>query len=162
MVQRFSEKGWRLHIVVDETIPHEDKLSNARWRELRDRYHDRRPYYWGLVAHEAADDLGRVGTLGVGGGDKFVIFDGKLAVKFFQGQDFMHELGHCLIDGAATNPKAAHLLDHPEEFDDGVHCPYNCVMNYAKNLGVGELLSQWWEFNFDPRCWGAVRGRWQY
>jgi len=72
-----------------------------------------------------------------------------------------HELGHCLIDSAHSNPRAAHLLDHPEEWSDGVHCPYNCVLNDAKNLGLTELLSQWWEFDFDHRCWKAVRGRWQ-
>jgi len=160
MVARFKENGWNCFIVVDDVIPHEDKLTDSRWRALKTRWHDRAPYYWGLVAHEAGDDLARTGTLGIARDDHFAIFDGKVAVKLFQGQDLMHELGHCLIDSAHSNPKAAHLLDHPEEWNDGVHCPYNCVLNYAKNLGLTELLSQWWEFDFDHRCWKAVRGRW--
>ena len=67
-------------------------------------------------------------------------------------------LGHLLLDTYPSNPKLAHVMDKPSVWSDGAHCPYNCVMNYASKLSVWDALSQWWEFDFCDKCWGAVRG----
>jgi hypothetical protein len=159
MIARFKEHGWNVHIVVDEEIPHQDIVDYRTWDELTAKYRDYAPYYHTILAHKAASEM--AGAFGVAKRDRTIIFDGELMIKLMQGPDVMHELGHCLIDSAASNPKAHHLLDKPDVWKDGVHCPYNCTLNYASKLGVGGLVSQWWETNYCYRCWGAVRGRYQ-
>jgi hypothetical protein len=157
MIARFAEHGWNVHIVVGDEFPHEDTIGYDRWSQLVAAHRHIPAYYFMILAHKSDGHM--AGSNGVTIGDHQVIFDGELAIKLFQGPDVMHELGHSLIGSYWNNPKAHHLLDKPDVWNDGIHCPYDCCMNYASKLGIGGLISQWWEFNYDYRCWGALRGR---
>ena len=160
MIARFREHNMNLFFVISDEIAHEDNVGYDRWDALLAQHRDFAPYYHVLLAHKHQGQM--AGDFGVSIRDHVIIFDGEIAIKLMQQPDVMHELGHCLIDSAYTNPKAHHLLDKPDVWNDGIHCPYNCTMNYASKLGIGGLFSQFWETNYDWRCWGAVRGRYQF
>ncbi len=167
MIERFEERGWRVFVCVDDEIPHveggrdREHLERADVFALRDRYRDTPVYYYCFYADEAGDQLGQTGNLGVAwsSSNNLVVFEGVwYLVGDLVGMTAMHELGHLLIDGYPENPAAAHLVAQPEVWDDGAHCPQDCVMNYASKLGVWDALGQWWEFDYCDDCWGAVRG----
>lgn len=167
MIERFHEHGWGVFICIDDEVPHvaggtdREELERADLFALRDRYRDVPVYYYGFYADEAGDALEKTGKHGVSWSahDHFVVFDGVwYLVGDLVGMTAMHELGHLLIDRYPANPAAAHLVSVPSEWNDGAHCPNDCVMNYASKLSLGELLGQWWEFDFCAPCWAALRG----
>jgi hypothetical protein len=161
LIERFQRRGFRVFIVVDQELPHEDEVDYTRFHALTARHRSVDVYYYGLYCDRMAE-----GNSGVAfyGRNSFLIADGiwylslPLLSDPLEGGLVMHELGHLLIDRTPANPLASHLLDRPQVWDDGAHCPYDCVMNYASKLSVGANLSQYLRFDYDHRCWGAVRG----
>src|SRR5205807_1304920 len=112
----------------------EDNIGYARWDQLVTQHRHLPAYYFMLLAHKSDGHM--AGSFGVTIGDHQVIFDGEIVIKIWQGPDVMHELGHSLIGSAYDNPKAHPLLNRPNVCQDGIHCPYNCCMNYASKLGI--------------------------
>src|SRR6185436_16738507 len=107
-------------------------LEKADVFALRDRYRDDPLYYYAFYADEAGDQLKKTGANGVSWyeHDNLVVFEGVwYLIGDLVGMTLMHELGHLLIDHYPDNPNAAHLVSRPEVWNDGAHCPNDCVMN---------------------------------
>ncbi|MFC1705598.1 hypothetical protein ACFL59_02105 [Planctomycetota bacterium] len=163
MIDQFEDNSFNVFIVVDDKISHDnrDELEKNQIFQLRDQYRDYPVYYYCFFADEAGDQLGQTGKHGVSWyyTNNFVVFEGVwYLIGDIVGMTMMHELGHLLLDKYPSNPAMAHVMSEPEEWNDGAHCPHNCVMNYASKMSIWEALSQWWEFDFCSDCWKAVRG----
>lgn len=157
MIDRFADQGKHMFILVDDAVPHDDDASQSEVFSILGSYQDYPVYYYCLFADES-DGLPKHGYSWM---DKnvLVVFEGVwYLVGDLVGMTLMHELGHLLIDNAWVNPKAYHLLSMPWIWADGIHCPFDCVLNYASNLSVWDAIGQWWEFDFCAYCWAAVRG----
>ena len=157
VVSRFTARNINLFVVIDDEIPHQglDAITGRRSFELRSRYRDVPIYYYALfLDHE--DAVSKILGITDFASNSFVIYEGDIPalVKMVT----MHELGHALIDDAASNPAASHLLADPNEYTDGTHCPNNCVMNHVGNMSLRENLSQLLDFDYCDPCWNAIQG----
>lgn len=161
LIERFRVRGYRVFIVLDRELPHADLINYTRFHALTAQQRSVDVYYYGLYCDQMVEANSGVAFWRF---NSFLIADGVWYLQLplvsapLEGGLVMHELGHLLIDRASTNPRAAHLLDRPHVWDDGAHCPYDCVMNYASKLSVGANISQYLRFDYDHRCWRAVRG----
>ncbi len=165
MIERFEEHGMNVFICVDDEIPHEadgvdrGHLDYSDIAALRDQYQDVPVYYYCFYADEPSEEDD--GMLGVAWSEtnNMVVFHGVwYLVGDLVGIVTMHELGHLLIDGYPENPDAAHLVSQPEIWNDGAHCPNNCVLNYGSKLSLLDALSQLNRFTYCEPCWNAIRG----
>ena len=159
MIYRFEENNFNVFICVDDEISHDgrDEVTQQQIFTLRDQYRDYPVYYYCFYADEGKN----LAKHGVGWyySNNFVVFEGVwYLVGDLVGMTTMHELGHLLLDTYPSNPAMAHVMSEPEVWNDGAHCPHNCVMNYASKLSIWECLAQWWEFDFCDDCWKAIRG----